>query len=184
MSKLFIPVLLGTSREGRQSEKVANYVLGKLEQKENVTTELVDPRKSNLPGDGHNEGSNDPAYSKIVKSADGFMIVTPEYNHSFPGSLKRMLDSELVEYKHKPANLVGVSSGPWGGVRAIQALVPVLRKMGIVVTSTDVMVRHSYQAFNEEGRPQDKDLDTAISKAIDELLWYAKLLKQARESKT
>ncbi len=182
MSKLFIPVLLGTVREGRKSEAVAEYIKSIIENRDDVTTELVDPRDLKLSGDGNNEGANDPRYSDITRRADGFVIVVPEYNHSFPGSLKRMLDSELKNYIHKPASLVGVSAGGWGGIRAIQSLVPVLRELGMAVTFSDVMVTNSYKAFDEEGRPTNDHLVSGVEKALDELIWYSKTLKWGRKN--
>lgn len=182
MSDLFIPVLLGTTREGRKSEAVAKYIVKSLSKREGLTTELIDPRELNLPGDGNNEGANDPRYSELTKKADGFIIVTPEYNHSFPGSLKRMLDSELKNYIHKPVNVVGVSSGSWGGVRAIESLIPVLRELGLAVTFSDVMVTNSYEAFDESSNSTDPTFDERLALSFDELEWYARTLKYGREN--
>lgn len=182
MDELFIPVLLGTTREGRKSEAVASYIKSVIESRDGVTTELIDPRDLKFEGDGNNEGANDPRYTDITARADGFIIVVPEYNHSFPGSLKRMLDSELKNYIHKPAGLVGVSAGGWGGIRAIQSLVPVLRELGMAVTFSDVMVTNSYKAFDEEGQPTNDHLVSSVEKLLDELIWYAKTLKWGREN--
>lgn len=182
MSKLFIPVLLGTVREGRRSELAANYIVKQLSGREGVESVLVDPRELDLPGDGNNEGANDPTYTDITKRADGFIIVTPEYNHSFPGSLKRMLDSELKNYIHKPVNLVGVSSGRWGGIRAIQSLLPVVRELGLAVTFSDMMITNSKEAFNDSGEPVDDTFNERLNKSFDELIWYASTLKYGREN--
>ena len=182
MKELFIPVLLGTTREGRKSEVVAKYIKSVVESRDGVMTELVDPRDLELSGDGNNEGTNDPKYTDITTRADGFIIVVPEYNHSFPGSLKRMLDSELKNYIHKPASLVGVSAGGWGGIRAIQSLVPVLRELGMAVTFNDVMVTDSYKAFDAKGKPTNEHLIPSVEKSLDELIWYAKTLKWGREN--
>lgn len=182
MSKLFIPVLLGTVREGRKSEAAAKFIVDQISKREDVESVLVDPRDLNLPGDGNNDGANDPKYTEIIKRADGFIIVTPEYNHSFPGSLKRMLDSELKNYIHKPVNLVGVSSGRWGGVRAIESLVPVVRELGLAVTFADMMITNSYDAFDDEGQPVDESFAERLDKSLDELIWYAETLKYGREN--
>src|SRR5690606_9661531 len=131
MSKLFIPILQGTTREGRQSINAAELILKVSKEYDEIETILVDPRDFNFPGDGNEPEAKDPRYTDITKRADGFFIVTPEYNHSIPGSLKRMLDSELKNYIHKPVAFAGVSAGPWGGVRAIEALVTTVREMGM-----------------------------------------------------
>ena len=182
MAKLFIPILLGTVREGRKSEQAAVYIHKVITQNKEIESEIVDPRQLNLPGDGNNEGANDPRYSEITKRADGFIIVTPEYNHSFPGSLKRMLDSELKNYIHKPVVVAGVSAGGWGGIRAIQSLVPVLRELGMAVTFSDIMVTSSYKAFGEDGKPTNEKLKSGIETALTELIWYAKTLNWGKEN--
>ena len=111
--KLYLPIILGTTRPGRRSERVARYMLGYVQENlsDTVETEIIDPRDFNLPLDGRDE--HDSRYNELVNAADGFYIVTPEYNHGYPGSLKRLLDSALKEYIHKPASIAGVSNGPW-----------------------------------------------------------------------
>lgn len=182
MSDLFLPVLLGTTREKRRSIRPAKFIVEHLNARDGISSILVDPRELNLPGDGNDPEGKDPKYTEITEEADGFVIVVPEYNHSFPGSLKRMLDSELKNYIHKPVNLVGVSSGGFGGVRAIESLVPVVRELGMAVTFADVMVKGSKDAFDDNSQPTDIEFTARLDKAIDELVWYAKTLKYGREN--
>ena len=185
MSKLNIPVLLGTAREQRKSIHVARYLVEYGNSRDDVETFLVDPRDFNFPGDGNDPEGKDPKYTKITEAADGFMIVVPEYNHSFPGSLKRMLDTELSNYIHKPAGLVGVSSGRFAGVRAIESLVPPLREMGMTVTFGDILVGDSYNAFDDEGnmtQATEKYLPDSAQKGWDELVWMATVLKHGRDT--
>src|SRR5882672_6736944 len=155
MEKLFIPILLGTTRPKRQSIKAANLVTKIGQEIEEITVELVDPKDYHFPYDGNDEENKDPRYSELTKKADGFFIVTPEYNHSFPGSLKRMLDSELKNYIHKPVAFAGVSDGQWGGVRAIEGLVDSVREMGMVATFTDVQFPRVQDIFDEKGKLLD-----------------------------
>lgn len=182
MSDLFIPVLIGTTREKRQSEKPAVYIAEHLDEREGIESIIVDPRELDLPGDGNGPGAKDARYTEITEKADAFIIIVPEYNHSFPGSLKRMLDSELKNYIHKPVNLVGVSSGGFGGVRAIEALVPVVRELGMAVTFADVMVTNSKESFDDDNQPQNPKFTERLDEALDELIWYAKTLKYGREN--
>src|SRR5436190_805064 len=123
MTKLYLPVLAGTTRAQRRSIWVARLVTEIGAGLPDVETELIDPQDFTFPGDGNDPEGKDARYTAITERADGFFIVTPEYNHSFPGSLKRMLDSELKNYIHKPVAYCGVSEQQWGGVRAIEALV-------------------------------------------------------------
>jgi NAD(P)H-dependent FMN reductase len=180
--KLLILVLAGTTRGKRQSFKAAKFVAEVGRGIEGVETILVDPKDFNFPGDGNDPEGKDPRYSELTAKADGFFIVTPEYNHSFPGSLKRMLDSELENYIHKPVALAGASDGNWGGVRAVEALVTTVREMGLVVTFTSVYFPYVDKLFDENGQPTEERTEGSVRKAYDELIWMAKALKSAREA--
>lgn len=180
--ELFIPVLEGTTRPKRKSIYAARLIAEVGNSIAGVRTELVDPVEYTFPNDGNDEENKDPRYTKLTSEADAFFIVVPEYNHGYPGSLKRMLDSELRNYVHKPAALAGVSAGMWGGIRAIEALVPSLREMGMVVTFTDVQFPNVGQLFNEKGELQDPEQVERIKAAYAELVWMAKVLKWGREN--
>lgn len=180
MEKLFIPVLQGTTRQKRKSIYAAWLVERVGKEFEEVKTVLVDPLDFNFPFDGNDPEGKDPRYSKITKEADGFFIVTPEYNHGYPGSLKRMLDSELENYIHKPVAFAGVSSGPWGGVRAIEALVNSVREMGMVATFTDVQFPKVQELFDEKGNLLDEKYRERVKRPWEELIWMAKVLKSGR----
>lgn len=180
--KLFIPVLVGTTRPGRQTLYVARLVAQVGNKIEAITPQLIDPIKLRFPLDGSSPEVKDGKYSQITQEADGFFIVAPEYNHSFPGSLKRMLDSERQNYIHKPVAFASVSAGPWGGVRAIESLVPVVRELGLVATFTDVNFPFVQDLFDEKGNLKDKNYIEKVKKTYEELVWMARVLKWGREN--
>ena len=182
MKKLSILIIIGTTRPNRETIKAANliYLIGSKNEEINVT--LVDPLNFNFPFDGNDPDNKDPRYTKLIKAADGFFIVTPEYNHSFPGSLKRMLDSELANYIHKPVAFAGVSNGIFGGARAIEALTTTIREMGMVATFSDVYFPQIQNLFNEKGEVKDEGYIRRITRAYEELIWMAKALRYARET--
>lgn len=178
-----IAVLAGTKRAQRQSIKAARYVAERGKQLKNVEIIFVDPVDFVFDGDGNDPEGKDPRYTEITIKADAFFIVTPEYNHSFPGTLKRMLDSELKNYVHKPVAIAGASSGAWGGVRAVEALVVSVREMGLVATFTSPYFPHVGQNFTKDNQPvpeQKERIDKNIQAAYDELIWMAIALKAAR----
>lgn len=181
-TKLYIPVLAGTTREQRKSIFAAKLVEEVGSTFENIETELIDPKDFTFPGDGNDPEGKDSRYSAITAKADGFFIVSPEYNHSFPGSLKRMLDSELKNYVHKPVAFAGVSSGQWGGVRAIEALVGSVREMGMIATFTDMQFPKVQELFNENGELQNDNYREYVKGAWQELIWMATVLKWGREN--
>ena len=180
MQPLTLAVLIGTTRQRRQSAKVARYIAEVARQRANLEVILVDPQNFNFAGDGKDPEGKDPKYTEIVDKADAFFVVTPEYNHSFPGSLKRMLDSELELYNRKPIAFAGVSDGNWGGVRAVEALVPAVRESGLVVMSWDVYFPHVLQMFDEAEQLRPEYIERYsrnINKLLDDLLWFAVTLK-------
>ncbi|NCN59128.1 NADPH-dependent FMN reductase [Candidatus Roizmanbacteria bacterium CG22_combo_CG10-13_8_21_14_all_38_20] len=184
--ELYLPVIEGTTRPGRQSLNVAKFLVEIGNAIDGVKSELVDPTNFNLPGDGKDEENKDSKYSKITKEADGFFVVVPEYNHAYPGTLKRLLDSELKNYRHKPVSFAGVSAGPWGGVRGIENLIPVVRELGLVATFGDIQFPSVQNIFNSDGKIEDPELKESYAKrankAWNELIWMTKALKWGRDN--
>ncbi len=181
---LSIPVILGTARKGRMSAHAARFMLGQIEKRDGIRTELIDISKLPMPVDDAGEGIKDPAFSEKMALADALVIVTPEYNHSFPGLLKHILDSCLKEYIHKAAGIVGVSAGPFGGVRVIQDLLPVIRELGLVNIFWDVNVGNIAKVFDESGILVDQAFIARADKFLNELIWMAKTLRHGRDNMT
>lgn len=184
MADLVIAVIAGTTRPQRQSIKAAHYIADFGRRLPDVEIVWVDPTEFNLPGDGNDPEGKDPRYTEITARADAFFIVTPEYNHSFPGSLKRLLDSELKNYVHKPVAFAGVSKMHWGGLRAIESLVTTVREMGLIATFNDVYFPNVQDMFDDKGvmKPEFVEMyDRNTKFAYEELIWMAKALKAARE---
>ncbi|HEV2403174.1 MAG TPA: NAD(P)H-dependent oxidoreductase [Candidatus Saccharimonadales bacterium] len=178
-----IAILVGTTRERRESIKAARYVAQFGETLPNVEIVFVDPKDFHFAGDGNDQEGKDPRYSEITAKADGFFIITPEYNHSFSGSLKRMLDSESKNYVHKALALAGVSNGGWGGVRAVEALVGPVREMGLVVTYANLYFPRVQDIFDDQGkmRPEYTErYERNLHDAYYELLFLARALRWAR----
>ena len=177
---LNIPVILGTARKGRMSEQVARFMMEQIENRQGVATELIDLSNLPMPVDDAGEGIKDAAFSDKMARADALVIVTPEYNHSFPGLLKHVLDSCLKEYIHKAAGIVGVSAGPFGGVRAIQDFLPVIRELGLVNIFWDVNFGNVASVFDESGKLLDQAFIKRADKFLNELVWMAKTLRYGR----
>lgn len=180
---LFIPVILGTVREGRFSEHVARFVAAHFAAIPGVETELVDIRDLPISFAGAGEDVKDAAFSELCMRADGFVIVAPEYNHGYPGILKHVLDTNLKEYIHKAVGICGVSAGPWGGTRVIQNMLPVMRELGLVTIFWDGNFSSVQKLFDAEGKILDHDAYTRrMEKFAKELVWMSRVLRQGRES--
>ncbi|HET9131268.1 MAG TPA: NAD(P)H-dependent oxidoreductase [Terriglobia bacterium] len=179
---LSIPVILGTTRKGRMSEHAARFMTGQLKTRNGVETELIDICKLPMPIDDAGDGIKDAAFSEKMVMADALVLITPEYNHSFPGLLKHILDSCLKEYIHKAVGMVGVSAGPFGGVRAIQDFLPVMRELGLVNIFWDVNFGNVSSVFDQSGNLLDQAFIGRADKFLNELMWMAKTLRYGRDN--
>ena len=180
------PVVLGTSRAGRQSESVAKYLVSVLESREDLTTELVDVKAHvkeavTVPpwGEGGADES-DSAWKDIVGKSDALILVIPEYNHGYPGELKLLLDSLYGHYKGRPVMLVGVSTGTLGGSRVIDHIKPVLIEMNLTPIKGSISFPKIKEAFNEDGSIKDEKTTEYVNKVTDGLAETASLLSSLR----
>jgi NAD(P)H-dependent FMN reductase len=176
----FIPVIIGTPRQGRMSEHAARLVHERIAQRDRIETELIDVATLPIPTDDAGEGAKNPAFADTMNRADALILVAPEYNRGYPGMLKHVLDTNLKEYVHKAVGVVGVSAGIFGGARVIENLLPVLRELGLVTIFWDVNVNNVRSRFAEDGTLVDESF-LAIDKFLDELLWMAETLRYGRE---
>jgi NAD(P)H-dependent FMN reductase len=163
------------------SEHVARFVHGEVGKLPNVETELIDVRELNLPTDDAGEAVKDEKFSSSVARADALVLVVPEYNHGYPGLLKHALDSNLKEYIHKAVGVCGVSAGGFGGTRAVQNLLPVLRELGLVTIFWDMNFSAAHKLFDEAGNLLDQAYVKRADQFLKELVWMAKVLRHGRE---
>lgn len=183
-SKLFIPIILGTNRKDRQSEHVAKWVYVKVQERDGVETQMFDVLDFVLPQDdyGTTLGSQFPEWRDAMIKADGLVIVTPEYNHGYPGNLKSVMDMLLKEYIHKAVAFVGVSAGPWGGTRVIESMVPMVRELGLAATFLDLNFPKVQTKFDQDGKLIDANYENFVTGFLDELVWMATTLRWGREN--
>ena len=179
---LFIPLILGTARQGRESEHAAHFVFERTKARAGVETEFIDVRTLPMKLDDAGEQMKDPKFSATIERCDGLIIVTPEYNHSFPGLLKHALDMNLKEYIHKAVGICGVSAGVIGGARAIETLLPVMRELGLVTIFEDINFGRIGSLFDERGQLLDENFVRRVDIFLNELIWMSKVLRYGRQS--
>jgi NAD(P)H-dependent FMN reductase len=179
---LFIPIILGTSRQGRRSEYVARFVFEQTKKRADIETELIDVRKLPMRLDDAGEQMKNTAFSATIERCDGIILVVPEYNHGYPGLLKHALDMNLEEYIHKAVGICGVSAGPFGGARVIEALLPVMRELGLVTIFWDVNFGNVESVFDRRGKLLDQSYFRRLDKFLNELIWMARVLRDGREN--
>lgn len=173
---LHIPLILGTIRKGRKSEQVARLVHEHLLGRPDVESPFVDIRAIGFKFDDEGEQAKIPAFSELMAAANGYVLVSPEYNHSYPGSLKMALDTNFAEYAGKPVAIVNVSDGPWGGVRGHENLVNYTQSLGMVPLLTGLYFPNIDELFDADGNLTESKYTKRIEKLLDELIDLTKRL--------
>lgn len=180
---MFIPVILGTAREGRQSEKAARFMLQEALDA-GLESEILDVRDYRLAATDNTEKSlQAQRLAEKALRADGFIIVSPEYNHGYPGELKMMLDMLFSHYGKKPVGICGVSSGAWGGARMVEQLRQVCLAFHMLPVGEAVYFPRVQELFNRDGRFTGRSQHGQAERMISELILHARLMKAGREKR-
>jgi len=183
-----VPVIYGSVRTERQGIKAARFMVNEL-RKHGCDPVLVDPMKKPLPllDKMYKEfpaGQAPPPMQELAElfsKADGFCIVSGEYNNGIPPALKNLLDHFLEEYFWRPAGIVCYSGGRFGGVRAAMQLRMSLAEMGMVTIPSLMPVPGIRTAFNEAGTPADSSVHEEAARFIEEFAWYMQALRAQRQ---
>ena len=184
-------VLLGSVRSDRQGIKAARYVERTLSARGHEVT-LVDPVDTKLPlldrmYKEYEKGKAPPVLENLAtlyRSADAFVVVSGEYNHSIPPALSNLLDHFLEEYFFRPSAIVCYSAGAFGGVRAAMQLRAMLCELGMPSISSLFPIPRIQDAFDDNGAPRDQATDRRFARFASELEWYAHALAEARRKGT
>ena len=179
-----IHVILGSTRQGRSGEKVARWFMAHARARSDLDVELVDLRDWPLPFfdqqvppmmGGYSDAAQQRWAAQVAR-ADGYVLVTPEYNHGYPAVLKNALDHLFSEWNGKPVAFVGYG-GPGGGLRAVEQLRQVVVELEMVPMRQQVAIAGVYAAFDQDGRLADPEqYDRQAGAVLDELAgWTARL---------
>jgi len=172
--------ILGTARENRKSIGPAKAVLNQFEEKGH-TSKLFDLKEKEIPPLGNRTYVEDESpvpediqeFSRLVKEADGIIIVTPEYNHSIPGILKTTLDYLYPEYREKAFMYVTVSGGSFGGVRAISHLHDITLEFK-ARPGPEMPVSNVSKSFSKTGEILDGSYKDRLNDFVDNSVDFAK----------
>ena len=169
--KKYIPVILGTQRSDRQSGKVSNWIVAEINKRHDAKAELFDVKDFNFDGgEGPELKDKNPEYRDAIVRCEAFVVVFPEYNHSFPGSLKMALDILYEEYDGKRVGMVGVTAGGFGGTRGIESLAPVMRVLGCIMDVDDLNISKVHKAFDDKGNQTDPEMSKRLDSFIESLV--------------
>ncbi|AKJ02866.1 NAD(P)H-dependent FMN reductase [Archangium gephyra] len=185
---LNLVILFGSVRSDRQGIKAAKFVQRQLEERGHTVT-LVDPMEYKLPllDRMYKEYAPGTApeqlerLAALYRAADGFVIVTAEYNHSAPPALVNLLDHFLEEYFYRPSAIVSYSGSSFGGVRAASHLRDMLAELGMASIPSHFPIPKVYSAFDDAGVPADTAYLRRFDRFASELEWYARALRTARQ---
>jgi NAD(P)H-dependent FMN reductase len=182
-------VIYGSVRPHRQGIRAARFILEACKSRGHSSS-LIDPLEERLPllermYKEYPKGQapqNLERLAQRIRSADAFIIVSGEYNHSIPPALSNLLDHFLEEYFWRPSGIVCYSAGGFGGVRAAMQLRAMLCELGTPSIPSLLPVPRVQDAFDENGISQDESFHDRAARFLNELEWYAHALRAARQS--
>ncbi|SEN01209.1 NADPH-dependent FMN reductase [Halomonas caseinilytica] len=180
---IHVAVILGSTREGRLCDTLAAWVAGELDKRHDLTFSLIDPASLDLPG-CHENQANEGIHRlrDQLDRADAFVVITPEYNHSFPAALKFLVDSSYAEWQTKPVGFVSYG-GISGGLRAVEQLRQVFAELHAVTVRDSVSFINVWEQFADDGSLASPDRAVAaLQRVVSQLHWWATATRAARET--
>ncbi|MFB4308601.1 NADPH-dependent FMN reductase [Actinomadura sp. GTD37] len=189
--RLRLAVIVGSIREARFCTTVARWFTGRAEHRRELAIEIIDLAETPLPNSQQGRSVSEGVYDSApvrelaarIGAADAIVVVTPEYNHGYPGPLKLAIDSIYPEWHAKPIGFVSYG-GVSGGLRAVEQLRPVFAELHAVTVRNTVSFHSAHTRFDADGNPKDPDTANAAATALlDQLTWWAHVLRDARTAR-
>mgnify|MGYP001038808420 CR=1 FL=1 len=196
MEKINIKIIIGSTRQNRFGEKPAKWIYEEAKKLEKVEVELLDLRNYPMPffnsslspatAQGKYEDEIVQKWSEKIKEGDAFIIITPEYNHGYPAVLKNAIDVIYSEWNKKPIGFV--SYGGVGGARSVEQLrqVAIGLQMAPIRNAIHITGEMFFKAIadrNSQNFEVFEPLREQLQNFLNELLWWAKTLKNGRANK-
>lgn len=181
---LQLALIVGSVRKGRFADVILTWLTAELRTADWLRLDVIDPAE--LPDDalspsGIQPGGGASPISDRLANADGFIVLTPEYNHSFPGGLKNVIDHHYRQWARKPVTFVSYGATS-GGIRAVEHLRPVFSELDAMTTRSAVTLVSPWEHLDETGSrylPQPRTSE-ALTSALGELRWWSLALREAR----
>lgn len=187
---LNLVIVVGSVREGRFGPVVADWVADRAREHGEFKVEVVDLADVELPlslpavppkgTDHYPRPAGMAELTARLEAADAFVLVTPEYNHSFPASLKAAIDWHFTQWQAKPVAFV-TYGGSAGGRHAVLHLENVFTELHAVTVQAGLLFPRYWEHLDGAGVPNDPDAAVAAKAMFDQLLWWARALRAARE---
>lgn len=186
-----IAVIIGSIREIRRGGRVAKWLMPQLEKRDDIESELLDPKDYPLPfyneinspeglaGNYTNEVGK--KWAAKIGEADAFILITPEYNHGTSAVLKNALDWVYYEWNKKPVAFISYAPGAAGGIRAVEQLRTTVIELQMAPMHNAIHIGHVLDTIDENGNLLKGHYNERLDDLMDELLWWAEALKVARD---
>lgn len=164
-----IGLIYGSAREGRFCDRVAQWV-GQMAAGAGFEVDAIDPA----------EKERDHELQRRIGACDGFVVVTPEYNHGYPAPLKALIDSVGAEWQAKPVAFVSYG-GISGGLRAVEQLRQVFAELHAVTIRDSVSFAGAWEQFDSAGVLMEPErAERSMGRMLARLRWWATALSTAR----
>lgn len=173
-----LALIVASVRKGRMGPVVASWFLRRAQARDDLQVDAIDLAELSLPAD-LSGGGDAATFAKRIGMADGVVVVTPEYNHGYPGGLKTAIDTVRDEWRGKPVGFVSYG-GTAGGLRAVEQLRPVFAELQTVSVRNTVSFHHVEDQFAGNGDLRQPERANAAADALlDQVAWWARALRRA-----
>jgi NAD(P)H-dependent FMN reductase len=185
-----ISIISSSVRVGRKSHRVALFFKKYLEDHKLAAVEILDLDKYNFPLFEERLkyqkflSAEVVDFAMKVKSSEGIIIITPEYNGGYPASLKNVMDLLYDEWYHKPIAISTVSESNFGGSQVITSLQFIFWKMRALIVPAMFPVPNVADFFDENGNPAGKSFsEKRLANFVNELFWCIEATERKEEKK-
>ena len=177
--RMKLAIIIGSVREGRFGPTVANWFAGQARKHDEFEIDVIDLAGMDFPP-SMASSSDSEDFARRIDAADAVVVVTPEYNHSYPGPLKTAIDSLGRQWHAKPVGLVSYG-GISGGLRSIEPLRVVFAELHAMTIRDTVSFHGAWGQFDEAGQPRDPEgVNGAARVMLDQLAWWALTIFEAK----
>jgi NAD(P)H-dependent FMN reductase len=178
-----LAIIIASGREGRFADRIVKWVASQITGDQRFDLHVIDPRKLHVTAwHGDMTKENLEALKSALGGSDAFIIATPEYNHSFPATVKSLIDAGKAEWEAKPVAFVSYG-GISGGLRAVEGLRLVLAELHAVTLRDSVSFAMPFQRFSEDGVLSEPQMaEQAMALMLNRLEWWTAALNHARSN--
>ncbi|WP_073945992.1 NADPH-dependent FMN reductase [Streptomyces kebangsaanensis] len=188
-SPLKVGFIIGSVRSGRFADTVAGWVVSQARRRDDIQVEVIDlsepalVEELKLSLDAAEGPEKAPRLARRIARQEAYVVITPEYNHGYPASLKLAIDYVYSEWRAKPISFVSYG-GIAGGQRAVEQLRQVFAEMHAVTLRDTVSFHNAWEQFTDEGSPLDtKNVTKAATVMFDQLTWWGWTLREGRATR-